>query len=178
MRRFLSFLLLNCHTALLAVVNTFAIRLLVLDYAHSLYFLATINARNFDVGAHCLMLFNFFPNAFCLAVPIGRALNRGKFAVAIMSSNLLVLKNLSAPHAMIPTLELHFLQFLLNVFLHTKELWFDTLHGTHACFVVELFQALMMVPILARLALDRVNQDGLAKGAEEFWLQLVLSQQV
>ena len=157
MGRFLGFFFLNCHTALLAIVGSVAFALLVLYDAHSLDVFATINARNGNIGTHCLMALDFFANTLCLAMPIRCTLNRCKFTFVVMSCHLLVLEHLSAPHGMVSTLELHLLELLFNLLLDTEELRLNTLHGTHACFVVKFLKALVMESILARLAFDGVN---------------------
>jgi|TARA_B110001450_G_C17152667_1_gene291889 hypothetical protein len=79
---------------------------------------------------------------------------------------------------MVPALELHLLQLLLYFFLHAKELWLFTLHRAHTCLVVKLLKAFVMEPVLARFALYRIDQYGLAKGAKELWFQLIFCQQV
>jgi hypothetical protein len=139
MRRFLRLLFLHGHATLGAVVRTFALGLLVLNNAHSLHSLATIDARYGDIGADCLMLLNFFANTLCLAISIRIALYRCKFAKVVMGRHLLVLKDLSAAHGVISAFELHLLEFLLHFLLDAQELGFNTLHGTHTCLIMKLF---------------------------------------
>ena len=120
------------------------------------------------------MTLNLLSNTLSFTMPIGLTFNRGKLAVIIMSCYLLVLEHLSTPHSVISAFELHLLKFLFDVFFDTQELWLDALHRAHACFVVKFLKALVMEPVFARLALNRVNKDRLAKCAEEFRLQLIL----
>jgi hypothetical protein len=100
-------------------VGSLAFGLFVLNDAHTLYVLATVNAWHVDIGTNCLMTLNFFSNTFGFTVPIGFAFNRGKLAVIIMRSHLLILEHLSTAHAVISALKLHLLEFLFDIFFNT-----------------------------------------------------------
>ena len=91
----------------------------MLNDAHALYVLATVNTWHVDIGANCFVTLNFFSNAFGFAMPVRFAFNRGKLAFVIMSGHLLILEHISTTHAVIPALKLHLLEFLFDIFFNT-----------------------------------------------------------
>ena len=93
---------------------------------------------------------------------VGLTLNWLEEAVLVMLCHFYVVELYVAPHQVIPALKPQLLKLLLDILLAIEEPWFLALHGAHACFLMELLEALMMEPLFALLALYGVYQDCLA----------------
>ena len=145
----LRFVLLYGHSTLQASVSSAAFILLVVDNIHPLDLVSAVDAWHTNIWAYSLMLYDLLANALCLATLERLAFHRLEMAMRIMVCNFQVVQHLVASHRVISTLKLHLLELLLDIFLDRKELWLFTLHRTHACLVVELFQTLIMESILA-----------------------------
>ena len=149
--------LLNGHPALIANVSTLALSLLVVDDVHPHHLFLAVDARHVHVWADSFMLLNYFPYTFGMAPLVSLTLDGLEFAFLFVGRHFKVLEDSGAAHGMVLALELHLYELFLHFFLNTEEFRFLTLHRTHFCLHEEFFEALVMEPIFARLALHRIH---------------------
>ena len=126
----------------------------------------TVDTRNHNVGAGCLVQVDFFSKTLRAAFIESLALNWLIVAEIVVDLSLIVAQRHQTAEVNILALKLHGEQLLFHLFLDGDEAWLLALHGALSSFFGKFVEANLVESLLTLLALPRLNQDGLTKGTE------------